>query len=112
MQCEYYALEGLGNLLRTLELIKRSLNPDLRIMGLVRTMFDNRVGLNREVSAELELHFPQLIFRSLVPRNVRLAEAPSHGMPITLFDRRSAGADAYRRLAVEVMERAKLQAPK
>lgn len=111
VQCEYFALEGLGHLLRTLERIKRSLNPQLRVMGLVRTMFDARLGLSSQVSKELEKHFPQLLFRTLVPRNVRLAEAPSYGQPIALYDRRSPGADAYRRLAVEVMHRLEVAAP-
>lgn len=111
VQCEYFALEGLGHLLRTLERIKRSLNPQLRVMGLVRTMFDARLGLSSQVSKELEKHFPQLLFRTLVPRNVRLAEAPSYGQPIALYDRRSPGADAYRRLAVEVMSRLEVAAP-
>jgi chromosome partitioning protein len=110
VQCEYYALEGLGHLLRTLELIKRGLNPDLRVMGLLRTMFDSRVGLSSQVSRELELHFPSLVFKTAIPRNVRLAEAPSHGKPIALYDRRSPGADAYRRLAIEVLQRAGLRA--
>lgn len=105
VQCEYYALEGLGHLLRTLELIRRGLNTDLKVLGLVRTMFDARVGLSNQVSHELELHFPGLLFRTPIPRNVRLAEAPSHGLPVALYDRRSPGADAYRRLAVEVLER-------
>ncbi|GAC1417335.1 MAG: AAA family ATPase [Burkholderiaceae bacterium] len=105
VQCEYFALEGLGHLLRTLERIKRSLNPQLRVMGLVRTMYDARLGLSSQVSMELEQHFPQLLFKTVVPRNVRLAEAPSYGQPIALYDRRSPGADAYRRLAVEVLKR-------
>lgn len=105
VQCEYFALEGLGQLLRTLELIKRNLNPSLQVLGLVRTMYDGRLGLSHQVSQELEKHFPQLLFKTIVPRNVRLAEAPSHGQPITLYDRRSPGADAYRRLAVEVLQR-------
>ena len=108
VQCEYFALEGLGHLLRTLERIKRSLNPNLRVMGLLRTMFDARLGLSSQVSTELETHFPQLLFKTVVPRNVRLAEAPSFGQPIALYDRRSLGADAYRRVAVEVIERAGL----
>jgi chromosome partitioning protein len=109
VQCEYFALEGLGHLLRTLERIKRSLNPELRVMGLVRTMFDARLGLSSQVSQEIERHFPQLLFRTLIPRNVRLAEAPSHGLPVALYDKRSPGADAYRRLALEVLERSGLQ---
>lgn len=112
VQCEYYALEGLGHLLRTLELIKRSLNPDLKVMGLVRTMFDGRVGLSRQVSNELERHFPTLMFQTMIPRNVRLAEAPSHGLPIALYDRRSPGADAYRRLSMEALQRSGLNTQK
>lgn len=112
VQCEYYALEGLGHLLRTLEMVKRSLNPRLKVMGLLRTMFDARVGLSRQVSGELEEHFPTLLFKTLIPRNVRLAEAPSHGLPIALYDRRSPGADAYRRLAIEVAARAGLDPAK
>lgn len=106
VQCEYFALEGLGQLLRTLEKIRRYLNPNLSVMGLVRTMFDPRVALSGQVSAELERHFPQLLFKTLIPRNVRLAEAPSFGKPISLHDKRSVGADAYRRLAIETLERA------
>lgn len=105
VQCEYYALEGLGHLLRTLELVKRALNPSLKVLGLARTMYDGRLGLSAQVSKELEQHFPQLIFQTIIPRNVRLAEAPSFGKPITLYDKRSPGADAYRRLAVEVLQR-------
>lgn len=106
VQCEYYALEGLGQLLRTLEKIRRFLNPNLSVMGLLRTMFDGRVALSGQVSTELEKHFPQLLFKTAIPRNVRLAEAPSYGKPIAMHDKRSIGADAYRRLAVEVMSRA------
>lgn len=109
VQCEYYALEGLGHLLRTLELIKRSLNPDLRVLGLVRTMLDARLGLSHQVSSELKLHFPQLLFETVVPRNVRLAEAPSYGQPITLYDRRSPGAEAYRLLTQEILNRLALK---
>jgi chromosome partitioning protein len=105
VQCEYFALEGLGQLLRTLEKIRRFLNPTLSVMGLVRTMFDARLALSSEVSNELERHFPQLLFKTMIPRNVRLAEAPSHGRPIAQHDKRSTGADAYRRLGREVMER-------
>lgn len=105
VQCEYYALEGLGHLLRTLELIKRALNPSLKVLGLVRTMYDGRLGLSSQVSSELDQHFPQLLFKTVIPRNVRLAEAPSFGKPIALYDRRSPGADAYRRLTVEMLQR-------
>jgi chromosome partitioning protein len=109
VQCEYFALEGLGQLLRTLERITRSLNPSLRVMGLLRTMFDSRVGLSGQVSEELQTHFPTLLFDTIIPRTVRLAEAPSHGQPIALYDKRSTGADAYRRLSVEVLHRAGLE---
>jgi chromosome partitioning protein len=109
IQCEYFALEGLGQLLRTVERIKRSLNPELKVLGLLRTMYDGRLGLSDQVSQELESHFSQLLFQTVIPRNVRLAEAPSHGQPIALYDRRSPGADAYRRLAVEVLTRAELK---
>ena len=109
VQCEYYALEGLGQLLRTLERVRKHLNPNLSILGIVRTMFDSRLGLNAQVSAELERHFSQLVFSSVIPRNVRLAEAPSHGKPISLYDRRSPGAHAYRKLALEVIERSKIK---
>lgn len=105
VQCEYYALEGLGQLLRTLELIKRNLNPKLQVLGLVRTMYDGRLSLSAQVSQELESHFPELLFKTVIPRNVRLAEAPSHGQSIATYDRRSPGADAYRRFAVEVLQR-------
>jgi chromosome partitioning protein len=108
VQCEYFALEGLGQLLRTLERIKRSHNPDLNILGLVRTMYTGRLGLNEQVSKELEKHFQSLLFSTLIPRNVRLAESPSHGLPIALYDRRSPGADAYRRLGIEVIKRLNL----
>ena len=105
VQCEYFALEGLGQLLRTLELIKRNLNPQLNVLGLLRTMYTARLGLNEQVSQELEKHFKTLLFQTIIPRNVRLAESPSHGLPIALYDRRSVGADAYRRLGIEVLKR-------
>lgn len=105
VQCEYFALEGLGQLLRTLELIKRNLNPHLSVLGLLRTMYTARLGLNEQVSQELEKHFKSLLFQTIIPRNVRLAESPSHGLPIALYDRRSVGADAYRRLGIEVLKR-------
>lgn len=108
VQCEYYALEGLGNMLRTLELVRKNLNPEVHVMGLVRTMYDGRLGLSSQVSHELERHFSQMLFETVIPRNVRLAEAPSHGLPVALYDRRSPGADAYRRLAMEVIQRSGL----
>ena len=109
VQCEYFALEGLGQLLRTLERIKRSLNPDLHVLGLLRTMYSSRMSLNEQVSDELEKHFKSLLFKTVIPRNVRLAESPSHGLPIALYDRRSPGADAYRRLGIEVLKRLELR---
>jgi len=105
IQCEYYALEGLSALLDTIERIRRSLNPDLRIEGMLRTMFDSRNRLANEVSEQLESHFGSRVFRTVVPRNVRLAEAPSHGLPIGLYDNASRGAKAYSALAGELLER-------
>jgi chromosome partitioning protein len=112
VQCEYYALEGLGHLLRTLEMVKRQLNPDLKVLGILRTMFDGRLGLGGQVSRELERHFPQLVFETLIPRNVRLAEAPSFGIPIFLHDKRSPGASAYMKLTAEVLQRLKIDVKK
>lgn len=105
IQCEYFALEGLGQLLRTVERIRRTLNPDLQVLGLLRTMYDGRVGLSEQVSQELETHFRNILFQTIIPRTVRLAEAPSHGLPVSLYDKRSPGTDAYRRLALEVLAR-------
>jgi chromosome partitioning protein len=105
IQCEYFALEGLGQLLRTVERIRRTLNPDLQVLGLLRTMYDGRVGLSDQVSQELEKHFKNILFQTIIPRTVRLAEAPSHGLPVALYDKRSPGTDAYRRLALEVLAR-------
>ena len=109
VQCEYYALEGLGHLLRTLELVKQQLNPRLKVLGILRTMFDGRLGLGGQVSRELERHFPQLVFETLIPRNVRLAEAPSFGKPIYSYDKRSPGAAAYTKLTEEILRRLKVE---
>jgi chromosome partitioning protein len=109
IQCEYFALEGLGQLLRTVERIRRTLNPDLQVLGLLRTMYDGRVGLSEQVSQELETHFKNILFQTIIPRTVRLAEAPSHGLPVSLYDKRSPGTDAYRRLALEVLARTGLE---
>jgi chromosome partitioning protein len=103
MQCEYYALEGLSSLLRTIEALKGRLNPQLEIEGVLRTMFDVRNNLANAVSAELVQHFGEKVFRTIVPRNVRLAEAPSHGQSIVGYDRGSRGAVAYLGLAGEVL---------
>ena len=105
VQCEYFALEGLSSLLDTIKAVHRRLNPDLQIEGLLRTMYDVRNNLGNEVSAQLTQHFGDKVLRSIIPRNVRLAEAPSHGQPIHLYDRSSRGAIAYIGLAGEVIRR-------
>jgi len=106
MQCEYYALEGLSDLVGTIKRVRASLNPTLEIGGLVRTMFDPRNTLSQQVSRELETHFGKKVYRTVVPRNVRLAEAPSYGVPAVLWDAGSKGAQAYIALAGEVLEHA------
>ena len=103
IQCEYYALEGLSQLLYTIGLVQKSLNPKLEIEGVVFTMFDARTNLSMQVVENVKENLKQNIYKTIIPRNVRLAEAPSHGLPINLYDSRSAGADAYRRLAKEVV---------
>jgi chromosome partitioning protein len=105
MQCEYYALEGLSDLVGTIKRVRGNLNPGLEIAGLLRTMYDPRNTLSLQVSRELEEHFGDKVFRTLVPRNVRLAEAPSHGVPGVVWDADSKGAQAYIALAGEVLER-------
>lgn len=105
MQCEYYALEGLSDLVGTIKRVRANLNPALDIAGLLRTMYDPRNTLSQQVSRELEAHFGDKVFRTLVPRNVRLAEAPSYGVPAVLWDPSSKGAQAYMALAGEVLER-------
>jgi chromosome partitioning protein len=102
MQCEYYALEGLTSLLETVERVRRDANPDLAIEGLLRTMYDPRNSLTRDVSRQLIQYFGDQVFRTVIPRNVRLAEAPSHGLPAILYDRQSRGAVAYMALAGEL----------
>ena len=105
MQCEYYALEGLAALMQTVEVIKNESNPALEIEGVLRTMYDPRNGLARDVSQQLVEHFGEQVFKTLIGRNVRLAEAPSHGLPAILYDRTSKGAIAYMALAEELIER-------
>ncbi|MGH8432673.1 MAG: ParA family protein [Solimonas sp.] len=105
MQCEYYALEGLTALMDTVNKIKRVINPKLEIEGLLRTMFDPRNNLANDVSAQLTQHFGDKVYRTIIPRNIRLAEAPSHGMPVMLYDAQSSGAKAYLALAGEVLRR-------
>jgi chromosome partitioning protein len=105
MQCEYYALEGLSALLNTIEQVRNSVNPDLEMYGLLRTMVDPRINLSNEVSDQLVAHFNDKVFRTVVPRNVRLAEAPSFGRPVLFHDKTSRGALAYLALAGEVLRR-------
>lgn len=104
IQAEYYALEGLGQLLETIKLVQENLKPDLKILGAVITMYDTRLGLSDAILKELYQYFPNKIFRSVIPRNVRLAEAPSHGLPILYYDAKSKGAHAYERLAREILD--------
>jgi chromosome partitioning protein len=105
VQCEYFALEGLSSLLDTIKAVRLRLNPQLEVEGLLRTMYDVRNNLGNEVSLQLTKHFGDKVFRSIIPRNVRLAEAPSHGKPINLYDRESRGAIAYLGLAGEMLRR-------
>ncbi len=105
MQCEYYALEGLTALVNTIRKVRETLNPQLQIEGLLRTMFDPRNKLDNEVSAQLKEHFGDKLYRTIIPRNVRLAEAPSHGKPVITYDMQSKGAQAYLALAGEILRR-------
>ena len=105
VQCEYYALEGLADLMTTLRLIKRRINPSLEIFGVALTMFDGRTNFSTQVAQEVRKHFPGKVFATVVPRNIRLAEAPSHGLPVTAYDRSSRGAAAYRAMAEEIMKK-------
>ena len=105
VQCEYYALEGLTSLMETVNLIRQGLNPKLELLGLVRTMYDSRNSLAREVSDQLGEYFAERLFRTVIPRNVRLAEAPSYGIPVIEYDRHCAGSQSYLALAIEVVRR-------
>ncbi|MGN6429545.1 MAG: ParA family protein [Gaiellaceae bacterium] len=105
LQAEYYALEGLAQLTRSVELIRARLNPSLAIAGVILTMVDRRTRLAADVDAEVRRHFGNLVFKASIPRSVRIAEAPSHGIPVTAYDPRSAGADAYWKVAMELVER-------
>jgi chromosome partitioning protein len=111
MQCEYYALEGLTALLNTIERIKAVLNPNLEIDGLLRTMYDPRIALANQVSSQLTEHFGDKVYRTIIPRNVRLAEAPSHGLPVLEYDAKSRGAVCYLALAGELIRRAEQKKP-
>jgi chromosome partitioning protein len=107
MQCEYYALEGLSDLVNTIKKVHAKLNPDLKIIGLLRVMFDPRMTLSQQVSAQLEQHFGDKVFKTIIPRNVRLAEAPSYGVPGVTFDPAAKGAQAYIAFGAEMVERIK-----
>ncbi len=107
LQCEYYALEGLGQLLKTIRLIKHALNPKLEIEGILLTMFDVRNNLSHQVAEEVRNHFKDKVFKTVIPRNVRLSEAPSHGKPIILYDINSKGAESYLELAQELIANGK-----
>ena len=104
IQCEYYALEGLGQLINTIKLVQRHLNPELVIEGVILTMFDARTNLSTQVSREVEKYFGDKVFQTIIPRNIRLSEAPSHGLPITLYDDESKGAETYKKLAKELIK--------
>ena len=101
VQCEYYALEGLSDLMATLRMVKRRINPRLEIFAVALTMFDGRTNFSNQVAQEVRSHFPGKVFATVIPRNIRLAEAPSHGLPVTAYDRSSRGAVAYRAMAEE-----------
>lgn len=102
VQCEYYALEGLSDLMSTLRMVKKRLNPRLEIFGVALTMFDGRTNFSAQVAQEVRRHFPGKVFKTVIPRNIRLAEAPSHGIPVTAYDKYSRGANAYREMAEEI----------
>jgi chromosome partitioning protein len=106
VQAEYYALEGLAQLMRSINLVRARLNPRLAVGGVLITMSDGRTRLAADVEREVRAHFGELVFKTVVPRSVRIAEAPSHGLPVTHYDRRSAGAEAYWKVAMELVERA------
>jgi len=105
MQCEYYALEGLNSLLGTINRVKAALRPGLELEGLVLTMFDSRNRLSHEISDEVRKHFPEKVFRSVIPRSVRMSESPSHGLSVLEYEPKSSGADGYRALAAEIVAR-------
>lgn len=104
IQCEFYALEGVGQLMNTLNLVKKNLNPDLKIQGVIMSMFDGRTNLSIEVVEEVKKYFKGKVYTTIIPRNIKLAEAPSHGLPIMLYDKNSSGAKAYKELAEEFIE--------
>lgn len=105
VQCEYYALEGLSDLMTTLRAVKRKLNPKLEIFGVILTMYDGRTNFSNQVAEEVRRHFPGKVYNAVIPRNVRLAEAPSHGLPVTAYDRSSKGSKAYISVAEEIVRK-------
>ncbi len=105
VQCEYYALEGLTDLMNTMRMVKKRINPRLEIFGVALTMFDGRTNFSTQVAQEVRRHFPGKVYGTVIPRNVRLAEAPSHGLPVTVYDRSSRGAQAYRAMAEEISKK-------
>ena len=105
VQCEYYALEGLSDLMSTLRMVKKRINPKLEIFGVALTMFDGRTNFSTQVAQEVRRHFPGKVYASVIPRNVRLAEAPSHGLPVTVYDKHSKGAKAYTDMAQEIIKK-------
>ena len=105
VQCEYYALEGLTDLMTTMRMVKRKLNPKLEIFGVALTMFDGRTNFSTQVAQEVRRHFPGKVYATVIPRNVRLAEAPSHGLPVTMYDKHSRGSVAYKAMAQEIIEK-------
>ena len=107
MQCEYYALQGLSHLLKTLQRIKKSINPNLKVEGILLTMYDNRTLLTSQVENQVKKYFSEFLMKTIIPRNIRLSEAPSHGKPIVLYANRSKGSDSYVELAQEVIQRAR-----
>jgi chromosome partitioning protein len=107
MQCEYYALQGLSHLLKTLQRIKKTINPTLKVEGIILTMYDNRTLLTSQVESQVKKYFGEFLMKTIIPRNIRLSEAPSHGKPIVLYANRSKGSDSYVELAQEVIQRTK-----
>lgn len=105
VQAEFYALEGLGQLLETMKLVRKGMNPSLELLGVLPTMLDSRTTLSNQVHDEIKRHFPGKVFTTVIPRNIRLAEAPSHGLPIGVYDKFSKGSRAYKALAKEIIER-------
>jgi chromosome partitioning protein len=101
VQCEYYALEGLSDLMSTLRAVKMRINPNLEIFGVALTMYDGRTNFSAQVAQEVRRHFPGKVYATVIPRNIRLAEAPSHGIPVTAYDRSSRGSQAYKAMAEE-----------